>query len=49
VLGVRITGGGWGGCVVAITRPGAVPDRGWSVRPSTGARLVDEASTGARP
>ena len=26
VLGARITGGGWGGAVVALTRPGALED-----------------------
>ena len=44
VLGVRITGGGWGGCVVALTEPGSVNGRGWVVRTSTGARLVDGRS-----
>jgi galactokinase len=42
VLGVRITGGGWGGCVIALTRPGALAGRGWSVR------AVDAASVEIR-
>ena len=37
VFGARMTGGGFGGCVVAISEPGAV-DVGWRVRPSPGAR-----------
>ena len=36
VFGARMTGGGWGGCVVAITEPGAL-DEGWVVRPGPGA------------
>lgn len=36
VHGVRITGGGFGGCVVAVTEPGALPD-GRAVRPGPGA------------
>ncbi len=32
VYGARMTGGGWGGCVVAVTEPGAL-DEGWVVRP----------------
>lgn len=40
VYGARMTGGGWGGCVVAITEPGAV-EEGWHVRPGPGARLLD--------
>jgi galactokinase len=35
VFGARMTGGGFGGCVVAIARPGAVTE-GWRVRPSRG-------------
>jgi galactokinase len=37
VLAARLTGAGFGGCVVALTRPGAL-DEGWLVRPSAGAR-----------
>ena len=43
VFGARMTGGGWGGCVVALTAPGAVDvtayDAAWYVRPSAGARI----------
>ncbi len=39
VHGARMTGGGWGGCVVAVTRPGVL-DEGWVVRPGPGAHVV---------
>jgi galactokinase len=39
VIGVRMTGGGFGGCVVVLCEPGAVTE-GWLVRPSVGARLI---------
>ena len=38
VFGARMTGGGWGGCVVAVTEPGALHE-GWVVRPGPGAHL----------
>lgn len=38
VWGVRMTGGGFGGCVVALTEPGAL-DEGWTVRPAPGAAV----------
>jgi galactokinase len=39
VLGARMTGGGFGGCVVALTRPGALSE-GWRVRASAGAHVL---------
>lgn len=39
VLGARLTGGGWGGAVVALTRPGALAARGWTVRAVDGAAV----------
>ena len=39
VLGARITGGGWGGSVVALARPGAVAGRGWPVLAVAGASV----------
>ncbi|WP_436795397.1 galactokinase [Actinospongicola halichondriae] len=38
VHGARMTGGGWGGCVVAVTEPGAL-EEGWRVRPGGPARV----------
>lgn len=40
VYGARMTGGGFGGCVVALTEPGALPD-GWVVAAVDGARVVE--------
>ena len=42
VYGARMTGGGFGGCVVALTAPGAL-HHGWGVRAVDGARVTDEA------
>jgi galactokinase len=39
VHGARLTGGGWGGCVVALCDRGALAGEGWHVRPSAGARV----------
>ena len=39
VFGARMTGGGFGGCVVAICEPGALTD-GWIVEASDGARFL---------
>ena len=40
VYGARLTGAGFGGCVVALCAPGALRE-GWLVRPSAGARVLD--------
>lgn len=45
VHGARLTGAGFGGCIVALGESGAIPDptvftgRGWIVRPSAAARV----------
>ena len=39
VLAARLTGAGFGGCVVALCQPGAL-DEGWLVRASAGARVT---------
>ena len=39
VYGARMTGGGFGGCVVALTEPGALLT-GWVVRAVDGARVI---------
>ena len=38
VFGARMTGGGFGGCAVALTEPGALGE-GWVVRPVAGATV----------
>jgi galactokinase len=32
VYGARMTGGGWGGCVVALSQPGAIDPSAWGAR-----------------
>lgn len=39
VFGARMTGGGFGGCLVVMCEPGAVND-GWVVKASAGARVL---------
>ena len=48
VYGARMTGGGFGGCVVALTEPGAIDD-GWVVRAVDGAHRVNEPEAGRQP
>ncbi|NLH67580.1 MAG: galactokinase, partial [Candidatus Microthrix parvicella] len=44
VFGARLTGAGFGGCVVALTRPGTdlstVKSDAWLVQAGDGARLL---------
>jgi galactokinase len=44
VHGARLTGAGFGGCVVALADPGVDLSghgtRAWEVRPAAGARIV---------
>ena len=47
VYGARMTGGGFGGCVVALTRPGAL-HQGWGVRAVDGAAVVEAPPEPAR-
>ena len=42
VFGARMTGGGFGGCVVAICAPGSLTE-GWNVVASDGARRIQHA------
>jgi galactokinase len=39
VIAARMTGGGWGGCIVALALAGTL-NEGWLVRPSAGAQLT---------
>jgi galactokinase len=41
VHGARLTGAGFGGCVVAVAEPGALTE-GWRVRPSRGAHRAPD-------
>ena len=43
VHGARVTGGGFGGCAVALCDRGALADEGWHVRPSGGATVELDA------
>jgi galactokinase len=38
-FGARITGGGWGGSIVALAEPGVLAERGWVVRAADGASV----------
>ena len=41
VFGARMTGGGFGGCIVALTEPGALAS-GWVVQAVAGAVAISE-------
>jgi galactokinase len=43
VFGARVTGAGFGGCVVALCARGALQDEGWHVHASAGAHVAELA------
>lgn len=45
VHGARLTGAGFGGCVVALAERGALPGRGWHVRPGHAAHVSHHEAT----
>ncbi len=47
VYGARMTGGGFGGCTVAMAEIGVL-QRGWVVRPVRGAHIVDHVIEGTK-
>ena len=41
VFGARLTGAGFGGCVVALCAKGALADEGWHVTAAAGADVAE--------
>jgi galactokinase len=46
VFGARLTGGGFGGCAVALAEPGALRGEGWVVQASGGATVAVDGPQG---